>query len=146
MPDLSRESFVVVRDLPPPLEAAWRLLADCESIPRWAPDVAAAEVVSQPVGPGTIRRVQFTDYLLAERIEAWQPPEHLAYSVIDSPWPIEQHRVDILLCPFEEHVRAVAVGVFRAPDDQAEDLRRSFQVFLGQCLRNLGRLLKHGHA
>ena len=157
MPELQREAFVVVRELPSSVEAAWELLADFDFIPRWAPNVVSVETEPGPVGRGTIRRVQFTDYLLVERIEEWQPPAprsaarpgppppggsgHLAYAVIESPWPIADHRVDMLLCPLGEQVRAVAVGVFRAPADQAESLRRSFQVFLGQCLRNMGRLL-----
>lgn len=63
-------------------EAVWALLSDFGRISGWAANVEHSCLMSEQVeGLGTVRRVQTGPTTIVERVQAWEPPSRLSYSL-----------------------------------------------------------------
>src|SRR4051794_26607324 len=84
-----------------PPEAVWALLADATTWPAWS-DFASAEIerpgVDAPQGVGSRRRFTYGRTRTYEEIVAFDPPRHVAYTLL-SGLPLRDYRGDVTLTP-----------------------------------------------
>lgn len=82
-------------------EAVWALLADATTWPSWSSfDDAEIERPGddEPQGIGTLRRFRRGRVKTRERIVAFEPPVHVAYTLL-SGLPLRDYRGDVTLTP-----------------------------------------------
>jgi uncharacterized protein YndB with AHSA1/START domain len=96
-----RRAFVVRSHSAAPPEAVWRLVAEAARWKEWSfLDRSELERTGSPVpdGVGAVRR--FTRHGIGSREEvlAWEPPHHLAYTLL-SGMPVRNYRADVRLEP-----------------------------------------------
>ncbi len=96
-----RRSFVVRSHSAAPLEVVWPLVAEGRRWKEWSfLDRTELERtgVPEPDGVGAVRR--FTRFGMGSREEvvAWDPPHHLAYTIL-SGFPVRNYRADVRLEP-----------------------------------------------
>ena len=81
MPDITETIEIVA-----PVADVWGVLADFESIARWAPNVDHSSLTTpQPAGVGAGRRVQVGRNALLEVVITWEPEQTLAYELTGLP-------------------------------------------------------------
>ena len=84
---------------PAPPEAVWALLADATTWPDWS-DFVSAEIdrpgVDAPQGVGSRRRFAYRRTRSHEEIVAFDPPRHVAYTLL-SGLPLRDYRGDVTL-------------------------------------------------
>ena len=81
MPDITETIEIVA-----PVAAVWAVLADFESVARWAPNVDHSSLTTpQPAGVGAGRRVQVGRNALLEVVITWEPEQTLAYELTGLP-------------------------------------------------------------
>lgn len=79
-------SIVRTTEVPAPPADVWAVLADFGEISAWAPNVDHSCLMGeQGEGVGAVRRIQAGRTTLLERIEAWDPPTTLSYSLSGLP-------------------------------------------------------------
>jgi uncharacterized protein YndB with AHSA1/START domain len=86
---------------PAPPEAVWALLADATTWPSWSSfDEAEIERPGddEPQGIGTLRRFRRGRVRSRERIVAFDPPRHVAYTLL-SGLPLRDYRGEVTLTP-----------------------------------------------
>lgn len=63
-------------------DAAWILLSDFGGVFKWAANVDHSCLMSgKTEGPGTVRRAQTGRTTIVERVQVWEPPSRLSYSL-----------------------------------------------------------------
>jgi len=86
---------------PAPVDAVWALLADATTWPAWS-DFASAEIerpgADAPQGVGSRRRFAYGRTRSYEEIVAFEPPRHVAYTLL-SGLPLRDYRGDVTLTP-----------------------------------------------
>jgi uncharacterized protein YndB with AHSA1/START domain len=84
-----------------PPERVWALLADATTWPSWS-GFDAAEIeqpgTDDPQGVGALRRFRYGRIRSRERIVAFEPPRHVAYTLL-SGLPLRDYRGDVTLTP-----------------------------------------------
>ena len=93
---------VSARSSAPP-DRVFELLADAYSWPEWAGPLAAhgsweREGTPPPGGVGAIRKLGRWPIYGREEIVAYEPPSHLAYTIVKGQ-PVRNYRADIMLTP-----------------------------------------------
>lgn len=77
MASLSRSGVVAAT-----AEETWAILADFGAIAQWVPLIAhSCPLSDQTSGPGTVRRVQLDRQVMVERVQTWEAPTTLRYSI-----------------------------------------------------------------
>lgn len=72
--------------LPAAVGDVWAVLARFDRISAWAPSIDHSSALSDPVGGlDAARRVQIGRMTLVERIDDWEPPTRLAYTIVGLP-------------------------------------------------------------
>jgi hypothetical protein len=137
---LIRSYRVEARSLAP-IEAVWPLLGQAARWPEWSfLDRAVLERTGRddPDGVGAIRH--FTRFGTGSREEvlAWEPPGHLAYSIL-SGFPVKNYRSDIWLrqgaCTF-----ITWSGTFEAKvPGTGRILETALRLLMGRFARNVAR-------
>ena len=82
-----------------PVETVWRWLADARSWSTWARfsySELECEGVPAPDGVGAIRRFGSSGVVSREEILEFDPPRHLAYTLL-SGMPVRDYRADVTL-------------------------------------------------
>jgi uncharacterized protein YndB with AHSA1/START domain len=84
-----------------PPERVFTLLADATSWPRWAGFLVAdasweREGIPPPGGAGAIRKLGRWPMYGREEILAYEPPAHLAYTIVRGQ-PVRNYRADVML-------------------------------------------------
>ena len=68
--------------LPAPIDSAWAVLADLGRIADWAPNADHSCALTDPgEGMGAARRVQAGRITLVERVDVWEPPLRIGYTI-----------------------------------------------------------------
>ena len=93
---------VSARSSAPP-DRVFDLLADAYSWPQWAGPLAAhgsweREGTPPPGGVGAIRKLGRWPVYGREEIVAYEPPSHLAYTIVKGQ-PVRNYRADVTLTP-----------------------------------------------
>jgi uncharacterized protein YndB with AHSA1/START domain len=84
-----------------PVDVVWRWLADASSWSTWARFSKSSlerEGVPAPDGVGAIRRFGTGAVVSREEILEFDPPHHLAYTLL-SGMPVRDYRADVTLTP-----------------------------------------------
>ena len=92
-------TVVVTRHSAAPIEAVWALLSHAETWKEWGTFTVARlerEGVPAPDGVGAIRNFGFPMYTSREEVVAFDPPTHLAYTLL-SGIPLRDYRSDVTL-------------------------------------------------
>lgn len=81
-----------------PVEQVWSLVGEAERWKEWS-FLDRSDIIRSgdpaPDGVGALRR--FTRYGIGstEEVVAWEPPHHLAYSIVKG-FPVRHHRADVV--------------------------------------------------
>lgn len=84
-----------------PVEEVWALLSDASAWKDWAAfTVSELERTGEPEpdGVGAIRRFGFPVYTSREQVLEFDPPRHLAYTLLAG-IPLRNYRADVTLTP-----------------------------------------------
>jgi uncharacterized protein YndB with AHSA1/START domain len=87
-----------------PVEAVWELLSRAETWRDWTGfTVSELEREGDPApdGVGAIRRFGFPIFRSREEVVAFEPPDHLGYTVLAG-LPLRNYRADVRLTPTPE--------------------------------------------
>ncbi len=94
-----RRSYRVEARTSAPVEEVWPLLAEARRWKEWSfltrTDLER-EGVPEPDGVGAVRRFSRMGIGSREEVLAWDPPNHLAYTIV-SGFPVRNYRADITL-------------------------------------------------
>jgi Polyketide cyclase / dehydrase and lipid transport len=86
-----------------PVEAAWALVGEARRWKEWT-FLDRTELVEEgdpaPDGVGALRRFTRFGVGSSERVLAWDPPHHLAYSIVKG-FPVRNYRADVTCTPDE---------------------------------------------
>lgn len=94
-------SFELYARSPAPVEAVWRLLADVRTWREWnafGTSELERDGAPDPNGVGAIRRLGQGPVISREQILDFDPPHHLAYTIL-SGVPVRDYRADVELTP-----------------------------------------------
>jgi uncharacterized protein YndB with AHSA1/START domain len=92
-------SFELFARSPAPVEAVWRRLADGRTWSEWnafGTSELEREGTPEPDGVGAIRRLGQGPIVSREQILEFDPPRHLAYTIL-SGVPVRDYRADVEL-------------------------------------------------
>ena len=100
---MSESSYSVLARSAAPPEAVFAVLADGARWSEWAGPLAPKsswerEGASEPGGVGAIRKLGSWPVFSREEIVAYDPPKHLAYTLL-SGMPVNNYRADVELTP-----------------------------------------------
>jgi uncharacterized protein YndB with AHSA1/START domain len=93
------QSFELYARSPAPVEAVWRRLADVRTWCEWnafGTSELEREGTPEPDGVGAIRRLGQGPVISREQILEFDPPRHLAYTIL-SGVPVRDYRADVEL-------------------------------------------------
>ncbi len=139
---------VQARSAAPP-EKVFALLADGAGWSRWAGPVVVRswwerEGDPAPGGVGAIRRLGLRSVGSREEIVGYDPPRHLAYTLL-SGLPVRDYRADVRLEPEGSGTRIVWTGTFRPKvPGTAGALRLFLRATVGGFARRLARVAERG--
>lgn len=100
---LGRRSYHVQARSDAPIESVWPLLAEARRWKEWtflSRSELEREGRPEPDGIGAIRHFTRNGIGSREEVLAFDPPEHLAYSIL-SGFPVRNYRADVTLSPDE---------------------------------------------
>jgi hypothetical protein len=84
-----------------PVDAVWPLLGEVRRWKEWT-FVDRSDLVEEgqptPDGVGAVRRLTRFGLGSRERVLAWDPPHHLAYTIVKG-FPVRNHRADVTCTP-----------------------------------------------
>ena len=96
-----RRTFVVRARSSAPLEVVWPLVGEAKRWKEWSfLDRSELERTGapDPDGVGALRRFSRLGVGSREEVVAWEPPRHLAYTIV-SGMPVRSYRADVVLEP-----------------------------------------------
>jgi uncharacterized protein YndB with AHSA1/START domain len=86
-----------------PVEAVWPLIAEARRWQEWT-FLDRTELLEEgdpaPDGVGALRRFTRFGFGSSERVLAWDPPHHLAYTIVRG-FPVRNYRADVTCTPDE---------------------------------------------
>lgn len=111
------QSFRVEASSPAAPEALFALLADGPSWQRWAGPLIWRSTWDRegdpaPGGVGAVRKLGAPPLFSREEIVEYDPPRHLAYTML-SGQPVREYRADVRLVPHEGGTRIEWAATFR---------------------------------
>ena len=143
-PGAHSTSYVVVAHSPAPPEKVFEVLADGAGWSRWAgPMVMKSwwerEGTPAPGGVGAIRALGSKRVGSREEIIAYDPPTHLAYTILKG-LPVRDYRADVHLTPDGDGTRIEWRGVFTPKLPGTAGMLRMFLVMtIGSFAKRLAR-------
>ena len=128
-----RRSYRVQARSDAPVESVWPLLAEARRWKEWT-FLTRSEVEREgrpePDGVGAVRH--FTRYGIGSREEvlAFDPPTHLAYSIL-SGFPVRNYRAEVTLSPDEGGTQITWTATF---DEKVPGTGRLTELMLGRMI------------
>ncbi len=97
-----RRSYRVEARAAAPVEEVWPLVGEAKRWQEWSFLTRTGlerEGVPEPDGVGAVRHFSRMGVGSREEVLAWDPPHHLAYTIVGGGFPVRNYRADLTLEP-----------------------------------------------
>ncbi len=110
-----RRSYRVEARAAAPVEEVWPLVGEARRWQEWSFLTRTGlerEGVPEPDGVGAIRHFSRMGVGSREEVLAWDPPHHLAYTIVRGGFPVRNYRADLTLEPDGDGTRIRWSGTY----------------------------------